>query len=143
MNNKQAYCDEYLLNRLMKEYLVHIEVEDRDNVHRLTFRSSSLTVLFLAIDDFRKTISNTLVSDTSAEIDAQSVLQSLTTNMESQLMVVDQQDQLDEQEKATSTRKIRQGTSSTPGDDDDEETAAAAARARQEPQLKILYPGAE
>ncbi|CAF1034196.1 unnamed protein product [Adineta ricciae] len=142
-NNKQAYCDEHLLNRLMKEYLVHIEIEDKDNAHRLTFRSSSLTVLFLAIDDFRKTMSNTLASDKSADIDAESVLQSLTTNLESQLMVVDQQDQLDEQEKASSTRKTHQGKNSTPGDDDDEEASAAALRARQEPQLKILYPGAE
>ena len=115
----------------MKEYLVHIEVEDKDNVHRLTFRSSSLTVLFLAIDDFRKIMSNTLASDKSADIDAQSVLQSLTTNLESQLMVVDQQDQLDEQEKASSTGRTHQGKNSTTGDDDDEEASAAALRARQ------------
>ncbi|UJR24912.1 hypothetical protein I4U23_006276 [Adineta vaga] len=121
-NNKQPYCDDYLLNRLMKEYLVHIEVENKDNSHKLTFRSSLLTVLFLAIDDFRKTMSNMFVSDKSAEIDAQSVLNSLTTNFESQLMVVDQQDQLDEQEEALATlptRQVPKLTTSYPGAETD------------------------
>jgi hypothetical protein len=105
----------------MKEYLVHIETKDKDNSHEIIFRSSTLTVLFLAIDDFRKAISNAHVSDTSIITDAQSILESLSTNFESQLTTVDEQDQYDEQQEENSS----------------------TSRARQEPRLKIAFPGAE
>jgi len=126
----------------MKEYLVHIEIEDKDNSHKLIFRSSTLTVLFLAIDDFRKAITNVRVSDTSTIIDAQSVLESLSVNFESQLTTVDEQDQFDEQEKASPTMKNRQ-MQNDDNDDEQQEEQFFASRGRQEPQLKISYPGAE
>ena len=102
----------------MKEYLVHIEIEDKDHSHNLIFRSSALAVLFLAIDDERNAISNVDVSDSSTTTDAQWTLQSMTNDFDRQLTTVDEQDQLNEPEEASSI-------------------------IRQEPLLKISYPGAE
>ena len=101
----------------MKEYLVHIEIEDKNSSHTLVFRSTTLTNLFLAIDDFRNTLSN--VSDRSILNDTESALQSLTTNFESQFSLVDEDDQMDE------------------------DGASATVPKRTEPLLKISYPGAE
>lgn len=100
----------------MKEYLVHIEIEDKNNSHTLVFRSTTLTNLFLAIDDFRNTLSNGL--DPSILNDTESALQSLTTNFESQFSLVDEDD------------------------DEDEDGASATVPKRTEPPLKIAYPGA-
>lgn len=124
----------------MKEYLVHIEIEDKDNSHTLIFRSSALAVLFLAIDDFRNTISNIQVSDKSMVTDAQSILQSLSTNFERQLTTVEEQDQLNEGE-ASSIMKNR--VKKEIDDEQKEEDEYFAARGRQGPQLKIAFPGAE
>ncbi len=125
----------------MKEYLVHIEIEDKDKSHELIFRSSTLTVLFLAIDDFRKAISNIHVSDTSIITDAQSILESLSTNFERQLTTVNAQDQYDEEEKASPTMKKNQITKDN-DDDEEREENFFASRGRQDPQLKITFPGA-
>jgi len=125
----------------MKEYLVHIEIEDKDKSHELIFRSSTLTVLFLAIDDFRKAISNIHVSDTSIITDAQSILESLSTNFERQLTTVNAQDQYDEEEKASPTMKKNQITKDN-DDDEEREQNFFASRGRQDPQLKITFPGA-
>lgn len=126
----------------MKEYLVHIEIEDKDKSHELIFRSSTLTVLFLAIDDFRKAISNIHVSDTSIIKDAQSILESLSTNFERQLTTVNAQDQYDEEEKASPTMKTKQIKKDNE-DDEQQEENFFASHARQGPQLKIAFPGAE
>lgn len=124
----------------MKEYLVHIEIEDKPNSHELIFHSSTLTVLFLAIDDFRKAISNVQVYNTKIITDAQSILESLSNNFESQLTTVDEQDQHDEEIKNKQTKKDNNN------DDDEEEQQekqAFVSHRRQEPQLKIAFPGAE
>lgn len=125
---KDVLCDNELLNRLMKEYLVHIEIKDEDNSHQVIFHSSSLTVLFLAIDDFRKVISNVVVlnkpsvEDTKSLMDdAASALASLSTNFERQLTTVDEQDQFDESE----------------------DSGLSSFTALEEPRLKIAFPGAE
>ncbi|CAF1457543.1 unnamed protein product [Adineta steineri] len=138
--NKQILCDDHLLNRLMKEYLVHIEIEDKDYSHKLIFRSSKLTVLYLAIDDFQKTISNEYESDTSTIIAAQSLLKSMSTNFESQLQTVDEQDQFDEQEKASPTIKSQINKNDNSNNDDEN---LLPYRERQEPPLTIPFPGAE
>jgi hypothetical protein len=126
----------------MKEYLVHIEIEDKDDPPKLIFRSSTLTVLFLAIDDFRKVISNFPASDRSIIIDAQSVLESLSNNFESLLTTVDEQDQFDEQQKASPFMKNVKVKKDNDNDEQQEE-GFAALRGRQDPQLKIAFPGAE
>ncbi len=125
----------------MKEYLVHIEIEDKDNSHKLIFRSSTLTVLFLAIDDFRKAISNVLASDTSIMIDAQTVLETMSNNFERQLTTVDEQDQFDEQQKASPIMQNFKAQKDNVNDEQQEENSFA--RGIQEPQLKIAFPGAE
>lgn len=131
------FCDETLLNRLMKEYLVHIEVEDKDNSQKLTFRSSSLTVLFLAMDDFRKTMWGDRVSDDSTLEDVQSALNSLTTKFERELTTVEERDQLDEE-----ADKAKNGAADEVHDDGDDDDAYSAQRARREPPLRIAHPGA-
>lgn len=113
----------------MKEYLVHIEIEDKSNSHELKFYSTTLTVLFLAIDDFRKAISNVHAYNTSMVTDAQSILESLSNNFESQLSTVDELDQYNEQIKKD--------------DNDEDEEQISNSGIRQEPPLKIDFPGAK
>jgi len=121
---RHILCDSQLLNRLMKEYLVHIEMNDNDKSHKLIFHSSTLTVLFLALDDFRKAISSYQGSDTSLLQDTQSLLRSLSVNFESQVTTVDEKDQFNDEASASPTMK-------NPEDDN------------EEPKLKIAFPGAE
>jgi DNA-binding transcriptional regulator GbsR (MarR family) len=123
----------------MKEYLVDIEIEDKDNSHEFIFRSSTLTVLFLAMDDFRKAITNVYGSDTSLITDTKSMLKSISNNFERQLTTVDEQDQVNEEEKALPT------TNKDNEDDDDEQQDdnPSTLRGRNEPALKISFPGAQ
>jgi len=117
----------------MKEYLVHIEIEDKDKSHELIFRSSTLTVLFLAIDDFRKA--------TSIVTDAESILESLSKNFESEFTTVDDKDQFDEEDKSSPTTNNKQTTNDN-DDNEHEEDQFFPSRVRQDPQLKISFPGA-
>ncbi|CAF3627836.1 unnamed protein product [Rotaria socialis] len=128
---KQVLCDNELLNRLMKEYLVHIEIEDKAQSHMLVFHSTTLTVLFLAIDDFRKAISNVLVSDESIITETETALESLTNNFEQHFTTVDEQDRRNEE--------IRQDNN----DNQQQKQSGFPSYSRQEPQLKIPFPGAE
>ena len=128
----------------MKEYLVHIEIEDKETSHKLIFRSSTLTVLFLAIDDFRKTISNIPASDTSMITDTQDVLRTLSNNFESQWKTVDEQDRMDEQQQTASpTMKERKTKKDEEDDEQQRDESGYANRVGKEPRLKISYPGAE
>jgi hypothetical protein len=125
----------------MKEYLVHIEIEDKDQLHTLKFHSSTLTVLFLAIDDFRKAISNVHVADTSMMHDTQGILESLSENFQRQKTVVEEQDQSDEDDKDLSTMeniKIKDNE-----DDELQEENSLAYRPTQEPSYKTTIPGAK
>lgn len=126
----------------MKEYLVHIEIEDTNDLHKLIFHSSLLTVLFLAIDDFRKVICNVHESDDFIIAKTRTALQDLSENFEHQLSIVDEQDQLDEQEK---TLPIVQNKKSAKDNSDDEQQDESNlySRRRAEPNLKIPFPGAE
>ena len=126
----------------MKEYLVHIEIEDKDQSHSLIFRSSTLTVLYLAIDDFRKAISNVHVPDRSTMNNVQWALTNLTENFERQLTTVEEKDQFDEEEKASQSVKNRKMKKDNEDDEEDEEPVFQPA-GRPEPALKISYPGAE
>lgn len=122
----------------MREYVVHIDVQEKDQSHEIIFHSLSLTVLYLAIDDFVKSSSELDQSQSPMVTDAKSVLQSLSKKFESELSIVNEQDQIDEEEKvSSSTRKSSQKT------DEDEMESAAVHRTRKEPSLKIAYPGAE
>ena len=123
----------------MNEYLVHIENEDKDDSQNLVFRSSRLVNLYLAIDSFCQAISANPVSDPSMIADARSVLRSLSNIFEREVSVVDEQDQFDEQEKDASGGKTR----SVNDDREQADRDSFSARGRQEPQLKIAYPGAE
>lgn len=127
------FYDEVLLNRLMKEYLVHIEIEEKDHSHTLVFRSTTLTNLFLAIDDFRNSLLN--VSDQSFLNDTASALQSLTTNFEIQLSLED------DNEEKTVPRRTQQHADDDEEEEDDGTTATVPKRS--EPPLKIAYPGAK
>jgi hypothetical protein len=128
---KQILCDDELINRLMKEYLVHIEIEDKDQSHTLIFHSSTLTVLFLAIDDFRKAISNVHVSDTSMINNTKGVLENLSKKFESQMTIVNEKDQLDEQEKDNED------------DDEQQDKDSFVSRIREPPPIKIDIPNAK
>lgn len=127
----------------MNEYLVHIENEVKDDSHNLIFRSSRLVNLYLAIDSFCQAISANPVSDPSMIADARSVLRSLSNIFEREVSVVDEQDQFDEQERDASFSAS--GGKTRSGNDDREQADRDSffARGRQEPQLKIAYPGAE
>lgn len=133
----------------MKEYLVHIEIKDNAESHVLTFHSSTLTVLFLAIDDFRKAISNVLMSDKSIIKDTQLALTSISDNFQRQLTTVDEQDRLNEQGEQLPVMKgsnIKKEINNNNEDDDDDELQEEnflSSPIKQEPQLKIAYPGAE
>ena len=142
MKYKQVLCDESLLNRLMKEYLVHIEIEDKDQSHMLVFRSTALAILFLAIDDFRNTLSSVHGSDPSILNDTESALQSLSTNFARQVTTVDEGDQSDE-EKETTTKAKYKGPKQELDHNEVEDEPAATTPKRSEPALKISFPGAE
>ena len=122
----------------MKEYLVHIEIDDKDQTHKLIFRSSTLAVAFMAIDDFLKAVSTVVGSDRSIIMNTQSVLDSLSSNFERQLITVDEQDQFDEQEEVSS--KIKSQTMEN--NNNEQQSELLSSLARQEPQLKVTYPGA-
>jgi hypothetical protein len=115
----------------MKEYLVHIEIEDKDQSHTLIFHSSTLTVLFLAIDDFRKAISNVHVSDPSMINDTNQALGSISTKFEIEFTTVDEEDRLEEEEK------------NNDDEDEQQEENSVASRIREPPAIKTAIPGAE
>ena len=79
------------LNHLIKRYLVHIEIEDKDQSHMLVFRSTDLVILFLPMNDFRNTLSTVHGSDLWTLTDTEAALQSLSTSFARQVTTVDEE----------------------------------------------------
>ncbi|CAF0784878.1 unnamed protein product [Didymodactylos carnosus] len=102
--HSEILCDKELLNRLMTEYVVHIEC---DNIkHELLFQSSTLPLLYMAVNAFHET-NKSLLSDKDTDID--NILVNLAKQFDNELSASaakgslvcsnDQQDDNEEEEE--------------------------------------------
>jgi Asp-tRNA(Asn)/Glu-tRNA(Gln) amidotransferase C subunit len=130
----------------MKEYVVHIDVKQDERSCQIVFHSLSLTVLFLAIDDFVKSTTHQNKIDMSVLTNAYTVLESLSNTFESELTIVDEQNQIDQQQRDPTNNNNNSRSSKLHDDrmaEHREDSDHRCFRARQEPALRIAYPGAE
>lgn len=123
---------EDLINRLMKEYLVHIDLETDDHSYQINFHSLTLTVLYLAIDNFDKYISTHEYNDPTILDGTRRELANLSDLYERELSIINEQDPITKEESAQDNTDVVQ-------DDSDEEVFTG----RQDPPLTIDFPGAK
>ena len=130
----------------MREYVVHIDVECSDQLDKIIFHSLTLTVLYLAIDDFVKSTSSVGQPNSVMFEDAQSVLRSLSLTFEQEWVDFDQDDlYLSNKSGLDNAQPISMRKDDNPSDMDFQAYPSSRITTSENlgPPLKTPFPGAE
>lgn len=123
---KSILSDDEVLNRLMKEFVVHIDVREETHCYRISLQSSDVMTLYLAMDELQQFVSTNVV-DPSMSRQVSSELMNLSAAFERELSIVDEKNSIGDEQRTSN----------------DEEVDQQKFRARCEPSLTTALPGAE